>query len=243
MPDFIPLERTDHHAVHQHSRKPNSHKSPPFQNKKISYKSRDDSKERYLNRRESSVERQKRKHSPITHHSSSQPKKYRSKSPVNLKVTARVRSHDHVSAFSRLGSYDASNGHALQIMPQTTSNQVFVGHESSMRNDRHSQNIIPLVPASSRDRINVTIQTDDHPYNTPPNYRESLPPEDDDRNEELNIADRLEKLEREKKQLMVHCNGIRDTVDEYCREISKMQSLIYTWSEEISILKRRIYKK
>jgi hypothetical protein len=264
LPDFIPLERIEPiQSHHTQNRNQNFHNPAPFQdNRKTNNQKHNNNNDRYSeerhhqNRRENSgsMERQKRKHSPITHHpSSSQPTKYRSKSPKNLKVIAHVGNHrKHNASFSEYDSFhgqygqhsqheelrqkrspivfdlndprrhsmNESNGHPVQ-MPSTSNQQIMAPECSNKR-------------SMERDNILVSLKCRAEYRETPSNNTNNV-------HEDNDILDRLETLERDKKQLLVHCNGLRDTVDQYYREISKLEALIHTFSQEIEIIKRRIY--
>lgn len=257
MPDYIPLDESSQSPHYMQNPQSSSYHniSPPFKDIRKQHNHKNNNKnriseEQHQNRREGSsgsMERQKRKHSPITHHpSSSQPLKYRSKSPTNLKVTARVGSTRHNGSFSEYDNYFAqyedcnqrrspivfdldhprrhsmneSNGHAIQ-MPSTSSQQTDAP-ENGMR-------------TKERDKIFVSLNCREY-RETPPNNINGGKDEEDE------MTKRLVALEKDKKQLLAHCNGLRDSIDQYYREISKLESLIHTWSQEIEILKRRIYK-
>jgi len=256
LPDFIPLERSESsQSPHymQNPQNPSYHNtSPPFKDnrKQHNHKNKNNriSEEQRQNRREGSsgsMERQKRKHSPITHHpSSSQPSKYRSKSPTNLKVIARVGTNRHNGSFSEydnyLGQYDEYNQRRSPIVfdldhPRRHSMNESNGHAIQKPSTSSQQTDAPENGMRTKEIDNIFVSL---------NYRE-LPPNNingGNEKEDDEMSKRLMILEKDKKQLLAHCNGLRDSIDQYYREISKLESLIYTWSQEIEILKRRIYK-
>lgn len=264
MPDFIPLERCEPSQSHPaaQNRNPNYHNPVTFQDNRMTNNNQKQhktiSEERHnQSRRDNSsgnTDRQKRKHSPITHHTSSnQPLKYRSKSPKSIKVIANVANHRKQNAsFSEFGqhgnnnhihyeesrqrrspiifdindprrhSINESNGHSMQ-MPSTSNQMIMAPERSNAR-------------CQERDNITVKLKCREY-HDVPPNNFHN-----DDRNEEIDILERLDSLERDKKMLLAHSKGLRDTVDQYYREISKLEALIHTYSQEIEIIKRRIYK-
>ena len=264
MPDFIPLERIEPSQFHHvQNRNPNFHNPAPFQdnrktnNQKQNNNNRNSEERHHQLRRENSgsMERQKRNHSPITHHSSSsQPIKYRSKSPKNIKVIAHVGNHrKHNASFSE---YDSFHGQYGQHMQQEESRQkrspIVFDLNDPRRHSMNESNEHPvqmpstsnqqlLVPECSnkrskeRDNITVSLKCRAE-HREPPTNNNIIK-----LHEVSDTLDRLETLERDKKQLLVHCNGLRDTVDQYYREISKLEALIHTFSQEIEIIKRRIY--
>ncbi|KAL7029065.1 hypothetical protein ACKWTF_006086 [Chironomus riparius] len=200
------------------------------------------------------MEHQKRKHSPITHHpSSSQPIKYRSKSPKNLKVIAHFGNHrKHNASFSEYDSFHGQYGQKRQhdesrqkpspIVfdlndPRRHSTNESNGYQMQMPSKSNHQMMVPECSNSQskdRDNILVSLKCRSEYHETPPNDVNTVL-------EDSDILVRLETLEKDKKQLLVHCNGLRDTVDQYYREISKLEALIHTFSQEIEIIKRRIY--
>lgn len=262
MPDFIPLERIEPSQFHYaQNRSSNFHNPAAFQdNRKTNNQnnnnnnSRNSEERHHQHRRENSgsMERQKRKHSPITHNpSSSQP----ATSPKSIKIIAHVgnhRKHNNNASFSEYDSFhgqygqhrqqeesrqkrspivfdlndprrhsmNESNGHPAQMT--STSNQQIMAAECSSKRNKERDNIL----------VSLKCRAD---------YRETPPNNVNNVHEDSDTLDRLETLERDKKQLLVHCNGLRDTVDQYYREISKLEALIHTFSQEIEIIKRRIY--
>lgn len=256
MPDFIPLERSESsQSPHymQNPQKPSYHNtSPPFKdNRKHNHKNNNRiSEEQHQNRREGSsgsMERQKRKHSPITHHpSSSQPSKYRSKSPTNLKVTARVGTNRHNGSFTEYDNYfkqyDECNQRRSPIVfdldhPRRHSMNESNGHSIQKPSTSSQHTDVPENGMRTKERDNIFVSLNCREYCEIPHNNINGGNEEEDE-----MAKRLVTLEKDKKQLLAHCNGLRDSIDQYYREISKLESLIHTWTQEIEILKRRIYK-
>lgn len=53
------------------------------------------------------------------------------------------------------------------------------------------------------------------------------------------VEEKIKELEDKKAVLITHCEGLRNTIDAYYREITKLEMIVYKWSQEVEILRKR----
>lgn len=120
------------------------------------------------------------------------------------------------SVFERLGGFTSM---------QNTYNTSAPRHGSS---DEKSQYTKRTEDENAR-RMNMVVNytdEDDHPRSLCDN--------------QADIISAIQTLEIEQQKLKNHCNGLRDTIESYFREISKLEALVLIQSQELECLKRRL---
>lgn len=175
-------------------------------------------------------QQRKRKPSPIV-----PPPKVEEIQPTNrtIKINgdARNKCTPKQPVFQRLGNNSCS--------AQRHSPIVFDLNQKIRSNSTSSSLLGNTSQVSDLQNINVMVQTDDVFDDLPsltqiPRISTNLAEEQ--------IIERIKSIETNQKNLVGHACGLRDTLDQYYREISKLEILISQNAQELEILKRRIFK-
>lgn len=145
----------------------------------------------------------------------------------NSRLNSRERSNR--SVFSRLGSYSPNRWH--------NSNENIQGSRSSLDHNNHEN-------FDNHDQMRIVVRNDNYQGNGSLENVSSFPPYPHQPlrpgNDQSEIIYAIKCLEQQTRENMRHINGIKITVDNYHREIAKLETIVVDTSQEVERLKNQL---